>query len=138
MAAAATSARITMPGPPPAGVSSTVRCLPRPCSRISRTSSDQRLFVSALPSNDTPRGPGNISGKSVRTVADQMFDIDLLHVIRVFVVLGNGDNDAPARNVDGGYGLAGESEQDIVAVGARDLDHIAGAVIVDGSDLAQN
>ena len=40
--AASTSARITMPGPPPAGVSSTARWRPSPCSRMSRASSDHK------------------------------------------------------------------------------------------------
>ena len=40
-ARASTSAFITMPGPPPAGVSSTVRCLSVACARMSTTSSDQ-------------------------------------------------------------------------------------------------
>ena len=57
IAAAATSARITMPGPPPAGVSSTVRCLPKPCSRMSRTSSRQRFFSSALPNSESAQRP---------------------------------------------------------------------------------
>ena len=71
-ARASTSARITMPGPPPAGVSSTERCTPRPWSRMSMVASDQAPFASALPARLKPSGPGNISGKIVRTVAGQV------------------------------------------------------------------
>src|SRR5262249_56334478 len=41
------SAFITMPGPPPAGVSSTARCLSVACERMSIESSDQMFDVSA-------------------------------------------------------------------------------------------
>src|ERR1700760_486047 len=100
---------------------------------MSRTSSDQRLFVSALPSSDPPSGPGNMSGKSVRTVADQLLDM-----VSVFIVFGDGDYYAPARDIDGGHGFAGEGEQHAVAIGPRDFHHVAGAVIVDGGHLAQH
>ena len=52
-----------MPGPPPAGVSSTARWRPSPCSRMSRASSDHRPRASASPASDWPSGPGNIVGK---------------------------------------------------------------------------
>src|SRR5690606_9773050 len=71
-AAATTSARITMPGPPPAGVSSTERCRSVAKSRISTASRVHSRASSALPASDTPSGPGNISGQSVSTVADQL------------------------------------------------------------------
>src|SRR5882724_3674372 len=105
MAAAATSARITMPGPPPADVSSTERCLPRPCSRMSRTSSCQRFFSSALPSSEMPSGPGNISGKRVRMVADQLLDM-----VGIFVVLGYRHHDKPIGNIDHRDRLFGEGQ----------------------------
>src|ERR1700733_9715604 len=69
MAAAKISARSTMPGPPPAGVSSTLRWRSVAESLISRASSDQTPEASALPARLTPSGPGNISGNRVRTVA---------------------------------------------------------------------
>ena len=55
-----------------------------------------------------------------------------------FVILGHSHNDAPAGDVDSGHGLARERQQDAVAIRAADLDHIAGAVIMDGGDLAQD
>src|SRR5579885_3182551 len=61
-----------MPGPPPAGVSSTVRCLSVAALRMSCASSDQMPEASALTARLTPSGPGNISGKIVRTVARHM------------------------------------------------------------------
>src|SRR6516165_1003491 len=71
-ARASTSGRITMPGPPPAGVSSTERCLLAACARMSTASSVHRPAASALPARLTPSGPGNISGKMVRMVARHM------------------------------------------------------------------
>src|ERR1051325_2621331 len=40
---------------------------------MSRTSSDHRPLLLALPISETSSGPGNISGTSVSTVADQDF-----------------------------------------------------------------
>ena len=55
-ARASTSAFMTMPGPPPAGVSSTVRCLSVACARMSIVSSDQMPDASALPARLAPAG----------------------------------------------------------------------------------
>src|SRR5215469_15496764 len=120
IAAAATSARITMPGPPPAGVSSTVRCLPRPWSRMSRTSSDQSFFSSALPRSEMPKGPGNISGNRVRTVTGQ-----LLNVIIPLIVFGDRHNNIAGRDVELRHGFPAEGEQHAVAVGPLEFDHVA-------------
>ena len=62
IAAASTSGFSTMPAPPPAGVSSTVRWRSVAKSRICTVSSDQSPRTSALPDSDWPRNPGNISG----------------------------------------------------------------------------
>src|SRR6185312_1856939 len=135
-AAAATSARITMPGPPPAGLSSTVRCLPRPWSRMSRISRDQRWFANPLPSSEIPSGPGNISGNSVRTVADQLLDIGMRAVGLVF--FRHRDLNTATGNIDHRHGLACEGQQHFIAtltsIGrlAGDDDDVAGAEIVDG------
>jgi hypothetical protein len=61
-----------MPGPPPAGVSSTVRCLSVAWARMSIVSSDHSLDANALPARLIPSGPGNMSGKMVRTLARHM------------------------------------------------------------------
>jgi hypothetical protein len=61
-AAASTSARSTIPAPPPAGVSSTLRCLSVAKSRMWTVSSDQTPSSSARPARLRPSGPGNISG----------------------------------------------------------------------------
>src|SRR5256885_3536674 len=127
MTAQATSARITMPGPPPAGVSSTVRCLPRPWSRMSRTSSDHRPFSRALPSSEMPRGPGNISGKRVRIVADQLLDM-----VVVFFILWDRDDDVPGFDIEHRHRLLGEGQMHAVAIGTGDLDHVAGAEVMNG------
>src|SRR3954468_517229 len=68
-AAASTSARNTMPGPPPAGVSSTLRWRSVAEARMSRASSAHRPDASARPARLMPSGPGNISGNRVSTVA---------------------------------------------------------------------
>src|ERR1700761_543217 len=136
IAAAATSARITMPGPPPAGVSSTVRCLPRPWSRMSRTWSDQRFFSRPLPRSEMPSGPGNISGKSVRTVADQLLDMRVRAL--VFVVFWHRDDNITGFDIQHRHGLAAEDQMHIVAIGTEQLDHVTGAEIMKGGDLAQH
>src|SRR6185312_2959333 len=129
IAAAATSARITMPGPPPAGVSSTVRCLPRPWSRISRTSSDQRSFSSALPNSEIPSGPGNISGNKVRTVADQLFDMRVRAL--VIIVFRHSDDNIARFDIQHRHRLAAKDQMHAVAVRANELDHVAGAEIME-------
>ena len=53
IAAASTSARSTIPAPPPAGVSSTLRCLSVAKSRMLRVSSDHRPSASARPARLT-------------------------------------------------------------------------------------
>ena len=63
IAAASTSARITMPGPPPAGVSSTVRCLSVAVARISRASSDQMPSASAVAGEADAERPGKHLGE---------------------------------------------------------------------------
>src|SRR5690625_210913 len=70
-AASTTSGRITIPGPPPRGASSTERCLSRANSRMSRTSNAQSPRSSPLPVRLKPSGPGKASGKRVRTLAVQ-------------------------------------------------------------------
>src|SRR3546814_9415511 len=69
MAASITSGRMTMPAPPPNGVSSTVRCLSRAWQRMSTVSTAHSPASNALPASDAPSGPGNISGNSVSTTA---------------------------------------------------------------------
>src|SRR4029079_7962879 len=69
MARASTSGFMTMPGPPPAGVSSTVRCLSVAKARMSMASSDHTPAARALPARLALKGPGKISGNSVRTLA---------------------------------------------------------------------
>src|ERR1700722_6314022 len=78
MAAASTSARNTMPGPPPAGVSSTLRWRSVAEARISRASNAHNPDASALPARLTPSGPGNISGNRVRTVARQIVALEVM------------------------------------------------------------
>src|SRR5258708_19665232 len=78
IAAASTSARSTMPGPPPAGVSSTLRCRSVAESLMSRASSVHSPDASALPARLTPSGPGNISGNTVSTVPRQIFPLEVI------------------------------------------------------------
>ena len=61
-AAASTSGRSTIPAPPPAGVSSTLRCLSVAKSRMFFISSDQMPSLKARPAKLAPKGPGNMSG----------------------------------------------------------------------------
>ena len=69
-AEAITSARITCPGPPPAGVSSRKPRLSLEKFRMSTVSSAHSpRSRQAVPISDTPSGPGKASGNMVRTVA---------------------------------------------------------------------
>src|SRR5689334_11600305 len=100
---------------------------------MSRTSSDQRLFASALPKSEMPSGPGNISGKSVRTVADQLLDM-----VIIFIVLRHCDDDEAFGEVENRHRFLGEGDVYGVAVGPDKFQHIARAEIVQGADLAQH
>ena len=71
IAFAATSGFNTMPGPPPDGGLSTLRCLLVEKSRMSTVSSCQMPLFSAPPMMDVPNTPGKASGKRVRAVARQ-------------------------------------------------------------------
>src|SRR5262244_1356476 len=119
MAASITSARITMPGPPPNGVSSTERCLSRAKSRMSTVSSDQIPASSALPASEWPSGPGNISGKIVSTLARQPAIAALALLLRRRLAAGLGrrvDHQPPARDIDDRHRLAGEGHREAAAV----------------------
>src|SRR3954451_21983641 len=69
IAAASTSGRSTIPAPPPAGVSSTLRCLSVAKSRMLVAWRLQMPSSSARPARLVPSGPGNMSGYRVRTEA---------------------------------------------------------------------
>ena len=64
-----TSAFITIPGPPPNGTSSTLPFLLFAKSLILILLRFHKPFSRALPANEQPKVPGNISGNNVRTVA---------------------------------------------------------------------
>ena len=57
------------PAPPPAGLSSTLRCLSRAKSRKLRVFKSHKPFCKAAPVTLVPSGPGKRSGKSVRQTA---------------------------------------------------------------------
>src|SRR5580704_13234266 len=128
MARPSTSAFSTMPGPPPAGVSSTLRCLSAAKLRISATSSAQAPAAKALPARLAPSGPGNISGNRVRTLARH-----------ISTAPGRKLDDKPAGcEIDLRHGCRIERQQFGFAAGVRPhLDQIAGAEIVDGNDGAK-
>src|SRR5258708_24478943 len=130
-----------MPGPPPKGASSTERCLSRAKPRMSTVSSRQSPSWSALPASERPTGPGNISGKIVRTVASQvaMSDPALFGDIRldrpiVEEALGRVDDQTAGGEIDLRHDRAGEGHHDSAAILARHVERIAGAEIMDGAD----
>ena len=127
------------PAPPPAGVSSTVRCWSVADARMSRASSDQRPSASARPARLTPSGPGNISGKRVRTVARKVI-VAGLRVVRPRprrAARRRIDDDPPAGEVDLRHGGAGERDEQRLAARRRDLEEVAGAEILDRDDRAE-
>src|SRR3984957_2456156 len=122
MARPRTSAFITMPGPPPAGVSSTVRCLSPANVRMSTTSSDHAPIANALPARLAPSGPGNISGKMVRTLARHI-SLTLRREL---------DDEPSRREIDLRHGGVVERHQFGLVAGVKpQLDQIAGAEIMD-------
>src|SRR4051812_517578 len=132
-ARASTSAFITMPGPPPAGVSSTERCLSWAWLRMSMVSRLQSPAASALPARLAPSGPGNSSGKIVSTLARHM---------AISILLGGGvvaeragqriDHNPSARDVHHrNHGLGERQHESRAAKRRLHLDEIAGAEIVD-------
>src|SRR3546814_16155821 len=68
IAAASTSAFSTIPAPPPAGVSSTVRCLSVAKSRICTGAHAQVPLSRAGPAMLCPSGPGEKQGERAREV----------------------------------------------------------------------
>ena len=73
--AASTSARSTMPAPPPAGVSSTARWRPTPWSRMSCAASAHSPRARPSPASERPSGPGNIAGNRVKTSARHIVEL---------------------------------------------------------------
>src|SRR5262249_15889213 len=142
MARSSTSGRITMPGPPPNGASSTVRCLSRANLRMSTVSSRQSPSPRALPASEQPSGPGNISGNSVITVAVQTKFLTLILVARR---VGRGRLEQSFRRVDhqlarleihDRHHAVGEWHHDRRASLPPHLQARAGAVIVHPHHLA--
>src|SRR5580658_6879676 len=125
MARPSTSAFITMPGPPPAGVSSTVRRLSAAKARISTTSSDQAPEASALPARLAPKGPGKTSGKMVNTLARH-------------ILPSRRNHNPPGGNIDDRHVRLVERDQFglSTSVGLH-LDQITGAKIMDGDHGAE-
>src|SRR6187397_2662989 len=133
-----------MPGPPPAGVSSTLRWRSVAESRMSRASSAHRPEASALPARLTPSGPGNMSGNSVRMVARQVISNRSYNNrsrkrrnVVAFNFLGQFYHDAAGRKVDRRHHGIGERQQHRRALRWCDLDDVAGAEIMDRGDAAE-
>src|SRR5438105_2656037 len=88
---------------------------------------------SALPARLWPSGPGNMSGKMVRTVACHMVcSIACAKRSILEHAFGWIDHDAPARDIDHRHGDAGEWQHHGVAFALLpQLQNIAGTEIVD-------
>src|SRR3954465_4700962 len=119
-AASTTSGRITIPAPPPNGVSSTVLCLSVAKLRMPELSSRHKPFSKALPARLCPSGPGNISGKRVSTRAVQG---GRWLVTSLFLVLSNRcrgeevvrqiDDDLAAGEIHDGHEAIGEGQLEV-------------------------
>ena len=134
---------MTIPGPPPKGVSSTVRCLSRAKSRMSTVSSTHLPSDSACPASECASGPGNISGNSVMARAvhgtvsvtsslHRSTRRGLRHRLRRRRSVGAGvrsrlldqaryrrDHELPARQIHHRHRLAGEGDHVRTRTGAR-------------------
>src|SRR6056297_3861455 len=160
MARPITSARSTMPAPPPAGVSSTLRCRPSPNSRRSMVSSDHSPSRSARPVRLSARTPGKACGSRVMTRAVHTCASTGVCVIRsrgciegrmllrpwergVSAMVseypfGRVGDDAARAKVDGRHRLAGEGQKHGAALARHlDLEQVRGPVIEHRAHAAQ-
>src|SRR5262245_40005380 len=120
-----------MPAPPPDGVSSTERCLSVAKPRISMASSAHLPSVRAFPARLEPRGPGNISGKIVSTVARQVMDL-------LKQTFGRHEGEAAALDIDLRHGIASEGhEHRRCSTSEFQLKQVASAEILNCDDLAE-
>src|SRR5438309_7720976 len=116
-----TSGFITMPAPPPYGVSSTVRCTSAVQARRSWTRTSRSPRSRALPSRDTPSG-WRYSGKIV-TTSMRTAGAPLAARAEVEQALGRVDHDPPAGHVDLRHDLGHERHQRLTAAIAGDPQH---------------
>ena len=133
--AASTSAFITMPGPPPAGVSSTVRCLSVAC--VADVDGVERPEPAPAPCRrgSAPSGPGNISGKN-REHAGAPHRHCFVTSPRSRPAARRRCGRA-ARSIFGTVASVNGSISGVAAAVRRDLDDVAGAEIMhrrDGAD----
>src|SRR4051794_27189873 len=123
------SGRMTMPGPPPYGASSTVRWRSSVQARRSCTAMVTRPRSAALPSSDWRSG-ARYSGKIVTTSTRKP-------ISELQEALGRVHDDLPGGEVDGGDDGAHERDQHLTAVAPAD-DEQLGALVADGGDLTEH
>src|SRR5258708_8561789 len=126
---------------------------------MSRTSSDQSFFFSALPNSEMASGPGNISGNSVSTVADQVIAYSIMptatrgasdnrnsertsarrsisrslfHIAALAGLdfFGHRDGDAILIDLDHRHSLTVERQQDTLTISTSALDPIPAAKLL--------
>src|SRR5262245_16306190 len=120
MAAAISSTRMIMPGPPPYGVSSTWRWRPGAKSRgFVRCAATSPASI-ALPSSDAPRIPSKISGNSVTSSNS---------IVGFSVMTFPGDDDLAAGHVHGHDEIRDQRDELLAGVRLALDDHdVLGAV----------
>ncbi len=142
MARASTSAFITMPGPPPAGVSSTVRCLSVAALRMSIVSSDHRPPDQApCRRGSNPSGPGNISGNIVRTLARHIVRSQSLLLVdgssSAITLSGGSTTIRPCERSIAGTAASVNGSMHRRTVAKADFENVAGAEIRDGDEPSE-
>src|SRR5690242_14108780 len=124
------SGRITMPGPPPYGVSSTVRCTSCVHRRRSWTATSSTPAERARPMSDRSSGL-RYSGKIV-TMSTLMCRPSQFEQAR-----WRGQYDPPARDVNGRHDRADERYERLPPVGHPHHEQVGGRPVVDADDLTQ-
>src|SRR5580704_1749264 len=117
IAATSTSTRITMPLPPPYGVSSTLRCLPSPKSRGLRRRTASSPPSIARATKLVARKPANISGKrvtmSTRTDLGSLDSLARGQSHRAGLDVDSRHDGLHQRHLPGATAIPGRHEQDI-------------------------
>src|SRR4051794_3246343 len=143
-----TSGRMTMPAPPPKGVSSTVRCRSVVQSRRSWTRRSRSPDARALPTSESSRGlrySGKIETTSMRTSvvgpvvarSDRLLGDDEVLGVRGEQAAGWVEHHAAAGDVDDRHDHPDEGHQRAGAVELPQDEHVVRRQVLEADDLTE-